>query len=164
MRHRCRRELTRTTEIQQNPQAVRRGGSGVSGSLDFQWFGPIFSLQHPQASPSKQNPTLAGPMQLQVAPAKLRIFSVIPPKNPTLVHSQLHAPLDSDAINAAAQSSIHLLGGFFSVCRNLVALRRNLIRSIASRDPICKKSRKINGFYRISRRRDTIEPNGEKPT
>ena len=61
-------------------------------------------------------------------------------QNPTLVHSQLNAPLDSDAINAAAQSSIHLLGGFFSVCRDLVALRRNPIRSIASRDPICRKS------------------------
>ena len=61
-------------------------------------------------------------------------------QNPTLVHSQLDSPLDSDAKNAAAQASIHLLGGFFAVCRDLVALRRNLIRSIASRDPICLKS------------------------
>ena len=63
----------------------------------------------------------------------------------------------SDALNAAAQSSIHLLKLFFSVCRDLVVLRRNPIRSIASRDPICRKSRKIDGFYRISRRRDTID-------
>ena len=56
---------------------------------------------------------------------------------------------------------MHLLGVIFSVCRDLVALRRNPIRSIASRDPICRKTRKIDGFYRISRRRDTIEPNGE---
>ena len=83
-------------------------------------------------------------------------------QNPSVQQAQLDAALDSDAINAAAQSSIHLLGGFFSVCRDLVALRRNPIRSIASRDPICRKSRKIYGFYRISRRRDTIEPNGEK--
>ena len=65
----------------------------------------------------------------------------------------------SGAIKLAADPSLHLLGGFFSVCRDLVALRRNPIRSIASRDPICRKSRKIDGFYRISRRCDTIEPN-----
>ena len=29
--------------------------------------------------------------------------------------------------------------------------------------PNRRKSREIDGFYRISRRRDTIEPNGEKP-
>ena len=61
-------------------------------------------------------------------------------QNPSVQQAQLDAALDSDAINAAAQSSIHLLGGFFSVCRDLVALRRNPIRSIASRDPICLKS------------------------
>ena len=75
-----------------------------------------------------------------------------------------YAPLDSDAINAAAQTSIHLLGGFFSVCRDRAALRRNPIRSLASRDPICRKSRKIDGFYQISQRPDTIEPNGEEQT
>ena len=53
-------------------------------------------------------------------------------------------------------------GGSFSVCRDLVALQRNPIRSIASRDLICRKSRKFDGFYQISQRRDTIEPNGEK--
>ena len=87
VRQSCRRERTITAEIQQFSQAVRRGGSGVSGSLYFQWFGPIFSLQPPQASPSKQNPPLAGPMHLQVAPAKLRIFSVAPPRFGTLLMS-----------------------------------------------------------------------------
>ena len=37
-------------------------------------------------------------------------------QNPIVVQAELDAPLDSDALNAAAQSSIHLLGGFFSVC------------------------------------------------
>ena len=47
----------------------------------------------------------------------------------TVQQAQLDAPMYSDAINAAAQSSIHLLKLFFSVCRDLVVLRRNLIRS-----------------------------------
>ena len=42
-------------------------------------------------------------------------------QNPTLVHSKLDPPLDADALTAAAQSSIHLLKLFFSVCRDLVA-------------------------------------------
>ena len=50
-------------------------------------------------------------------------------QNPIVVQAELDAPLDSDALNAAAQSSIHLLKVFFSVCRDLVALRRNPIRS-----------------------------------
>ena len=54
--------------------------------------------------------------------------------------------MDSDAAIAAAQSSIHCAKAFFSVCRDLVALRRNPIRTIASRDPICRKSQKINAF------------------
>ena len=83
-------------------------------------------------------------------------------QNPVVVTAELDTTMDSDAMNSQAWTSIHLLGVFFSVCRDLVALRRNPIRSIASRDPICRKSRKINGFYQISRRRDTIEPNGEK--
>ena len=42
--------------------------------------------------------------------------------------------MDPDALIAASCSSIHLEKRFFSVCRDRVALRRNPIRSIASRD------------------------------
>ena len=41
-------------------------------------------------------------------------------QNPTVQQAQLDAPMYSDALNAAAQSSIHLLKLFFSVCRDLV--------------------------------------------
>ena len=75
-------------------------------------------------------------------PSKTRVFQ----QNPSVQQAQLDAALDSDAINAAAQSSIHLLGGFFSVCRDLVALRRNPIRSIASRDPIAENHEKSMVF------------------
>ena len=50
-------------------------------------------------------------------------------QNPTVQQAQLDAPMDSDAAIAAAQSSIHLLRVFFSVCRDLVVLRRNPIQS-----------------------------------
>ena len=50
-------------------------------------------------------------------------------QNPTVQQAQLDAPMYSDALNAAAQSSIHLLKLFFSVCRDRTALRRNPIRS-----------------------------------
>ena len=51
-------------------------------------------------------------------------------QNPSVQQAQLDAALDSDAINAAAQSSIHLLGGFFSVWLDRVASLRNLIKTI----------------------------------
>ena len=67
-------------------------------------------------------------------------------QNPTVQQAQLDAPMDSDAVFAAAQSSIHLSKEVFSVCRDLAALRRNPIRSTASRDPISKKSREKSMF------------------
>ena len=61
--------------------------------------------------------------------------------------------MDSDAAIAAAQSSIHLLRVFFSVCRDLVALRRNPIRSAPESQIVLffsksRQSRKHNSTLR----------------
>ena len=67
-------------------------------------------------------------------------------QNPIVVTTQLDAPMDSDAVIAAAWSSIHLEKPFFSVCRDRVALRRNPTRSIASRYPIAENHEKSMVF------------------
>ena len=82
-------------------------------------------------------------------------------QNSTIVTTELDAPMDPDAVIAHAWTSIHCAKLWFFVWRDSTALRRNPIRSIASRDPIAENHEKSMVFYRISRRRDTIEPNGE---
>ena len=64
----------------------------------------------------------------------------------TVQQAQLDAPMDSDAINSHAWSSIHLLKAIFSVCRDRIALRRNPI-PIGSREPNCAVFQQImNNF------------------
>ena len=60
--------------------------------------------------------------------------------------AQLDAPMVSDAVIAAACSSIHLLDVVFSVCRDRAALRRNPIQSIASRYLITENHEKSMVF------------------
>ena len=67
-------------------------------------------------------------------------------QNPTVAQAQLNAPMDPDAINSQAWTSIHLEKLYFSVCRDRTALRRNPIRSLASRDPIAENHEKSMVF------------------
>ena len=50
-------------------------------------------------------------------------------QSPIVAQAQLDAPMDLDAVIVQACALTHLLGGYFSVCRDLVALWRNPTRS-----------------------------------
>jgi hypothetical protein len=67
-------------------------------------------------------------------------------QNPTVVTTDLDAPMESDAVIAQAWTSMYLLRVYFSVCRDLVGLWRNPIRSLASRDPIAENHEKSMVF------------------
>ena len=64
----------------------------------------------------------------------------------TVVQAQLDAPMDPSAIIAQAWTSTYLEKLYFSVCRDRTALRRNPIRSLASRDPIAENHEKSMVF------------------
>ena len=68
----------------------------------------------------------------------------------TVVQAPLDAPMDSDAVIAAACNSVHVS----------VTEKPDPIAHFSG--PGRRKSWKNGCFYRISRRRDTVEPNGEK--
>ena len=65
---------------------------------------------------------------------------------PTVVTTDLDAPMDPGAVIAQAWTSMYLLGVYFSVCRDRTALRRNPTRSLASRDPIAENHEKSMVF------------------
>ena len=116
-----------TTRCSDGPRRCNRG------SMKFNTFAEGIFLRLPRSYRVAEKSSQIGSREPNCA-----VFQ----QNPIVAQARLDAPMDPDAVIAQAWTSTHLLGVCFSVCRDRTALRRNLIRSLASRDPIAENHEK----------------------